>query len=428
MTNVALSATDGTPGARRHPFFRLIGTLFQVVTAPVRAFQAVRHAMTPASVSLLLLGIVTLNIIWGFPWTGMFSACVGMFLSGCLIHFATRPLLACHFTLPSSSPSGQSFSVTIHARNLRILPALDFTLSFAQPKTARRRWFRRRQTSLPAYWVRETAIRNTVLRSGETADLNTSLQFFRRGIHPLPKIIIRAGFPFHLFESTVVYPSAGTIAITPRVLAADDTAAKGLLDNLGGWSHRLLSGDELDYTGSREYEPGMAVRRWDFPSWARLGVPIVREFQSPSIQKVFLIIDTGLDEQIGSRSDTEESHFERMFSLAATAIQKLSRKSVQIELFVTGESQSNPDFSGSSSIATDSESLLIRLAAAESVPVASADEQLVRMLEIAGRSPSLILSTRSLLNLKTNANPHAQIIRICDTDLSIPTEALEPGN
>ena len=122
MTNAALTATNGVPAARNHRFIRLIRRLFQIVTAPVRAFQAVRHAMTPASVSLLLLGIVTLNIIWGFPWTGMFSACVGMFVAGCLIHFGTRPLLACSFSLPSSSPAGQSFPVTIHANTSREHP------------------------------------------------------------------------------------------------------------------------------------------------------------------------------------------------------------------------------------------------------------------------------------------------------------------
>ncbi len=65
-----------------------------------------------------------------------------------------------------------------------------------------------------------------------------------------------------------------------------------MLDAFGGWSHKLLSGDALDYTGSREYQVGMPVRRWDFTSWARLGRPIVREFQSPSIQLVTLIVDT----------------------------------------------------------------------------------------------------------------------------------------
>ncbi|MCP4815221.1 MAG: hypothetical protein GY888_22150 [Planctomycetaceae bacterium] len=167
--------------------------------------------MTPASVSLLLLGIVTLNIIWGFPWAGMFSACVGMFVAGCLIHFGTRPSLTCTFSLPSSSPAGQSFPVVIHAQNLRILPALDFTLAFAQPTLPRRGWFRRRQPRQACYEVRQTPIRNTILNSGETAQLSTSLQFSQRGIHPVPEVVIRVSFPFHLFESSVVFPSDATI-------------------------------------------------------------------------------------------------------------------------------------------------------------------------------------------------------------------------
>ncbi|MGB1817721.1 MAG: hypothetical protein ACPHJ3_20310, partial [Rubripirellula sp.] len=46
---------------------RLAQRGYAILTAPVRAFQAIRGAMTPASVSVLLFAIVTLNIIWGFP-------------------------------------------------------------------------------------------------------------------------------------------------------------------------------------------------------------------------------------------------------------------------------------------------------------------------------------------------------------------------
>ena len=416
MTGAALTATNGSPVEHRNPAIRLIHAFFRIVTAPLRAFQAVRHAMTPASVSLLLFSIVTLNIIWGFPWTGMFSACVGMFVAGCLIHFGTRPSLNTSFSLPNSSPAGQSFSVTIHARNQRVLPALDFTLSFAPPKPPRRNWFARHRSVEPPYSVRQTLIRNAVLRAGETAHLAASLQFTDRGIHPLPDILVRGSFPFHLFESTAVSLSDTTVAITPKALTADDTAAKGLLNNLGGWSHRLLSGDELDYTGSREYVAGMAVRRWDFPSWARLGTPIVREFQSPSIQKVFLIVDTALDEPFETGLKGTSGPLERMLSLAATAVHDLSRKSVQVELHVTGEALNNNSFPQTTPMGSDAESMLIRLAAAEPVPSETADIQLGTLLEIAGRSPLLVLTTRELVSLHSSNNKRATVIRVDDTD------------
>ena len=103
---MTVDGTHVSGGKNSGLFVRLIRTVYSAVTAPLRAFQAVRQAMTPASVSVLLFGIVTLNIIWGFPWTGLFSACVGMFVAGCMIHFITLPSLNSSYSLPSSAPKG----------------------------------------------------------------------------------------------------------------------------------------------------------------------------------------------------------------------------------------------------------------------------------------------------------------------------------
>lgn len=390
---------------------RLIRTVYLTVTAPLRAFQAVRQAMTPASVSLLLFGIVTLNIIWGFPWTGIFSACVGMFVVGCMIHFITLPSLNSSYSLPSSAPKGQPFRVTIHAKNQSVLPALDFGLSFAQPVVRRKRWLRRHSNQPIAYTVQQNPKQSLLLGSGDSATVNAALTYHRRGIHTLPDTVINGSFPFHLFESQIATPSQGSIAITPQPLTNDGAHSKGLLDNLGGWSHKLLSGDQLDYTGSREYEAGMPVRRWDFPSWARLGVPIVREFQSPSIQTVFLIIDTGLEEHTETNHLGEYPAFEQMLSLATTAIHELTKQTVKIQLFVTEAKHANIESTGEYLSDTDPESMLIKLASAGPIDANSADKQMRSAVDIAERSPVLILTTRGLPDVQKNARKSCTVMR-----------------
>lgn len=402
---------------------RLVGRVYSVVTAPARAFLAVRRAMTPASVSVLLFAIVTLNIIWGFPWLGLFSACVGMLIAGCLIHFITLPALDTQFSLPNSAPQGQPFQVTIHAQNRSVLPALEFGFAFGSPSLPRRRWFFRRKRISHGYSVQQSPQHNMFLSPRDSATHTAMLTYHRRGIRKLPDTVINGSFPFHLFASSVDTPSNITIPITPSPLTGDDEHAKGLLNNLGGWSHKLLSGDQLDYTGSREYEAGMSVRRWDFPSWARLGVPIVREFQSPSIQHVFLIIDTALEQEMGASDDGTYPAFEQMLSLATTAIHDLAKQSVKLQLFVT----ENPRDNGAASKAkeplthteipatflsdTDTESMLIKLAAAEPVTPEAGDKQISTAMEIAGRSPTLILTTRSLTEISTNALDSCTVMR-----------------
>lgn len=404
---------------------RVARCAYTVLVTPARAFMAIRGAMTPASVSVLLFSIVTLNIIWGFPWLGVFSACVGMFIAGCLIHFITLPLLDTQFSLPNSAPQGQPFQVTIHAQNRSVLPAVDFGFSFAPPALPRRRWFSRRRKVLPDYSVQQSPQHNLFLSPGELAEHNAVLTYHRRGIQKLPNSVVTGSFPFHLFASSVESPATISIPITPPPLTGNNEHAKGLLNNLGGWSHKLLSGDQLDYTGSREYESGMSVRRWDFSSWARLGIPIVREFQSPSIQHVFLIIDTGIDEQMRASDAGTYPAFEQMLSLATTAIHDLAKQTVKLQLFVADNKGPRPKESATTGEAsfkqtevtasilsdTDTESMLIKLAAAAPITPKSADKQISTAIEIAGRAPTLILTTRNLTDLGTNQLNSCTVMR-----------------
>ncbi|HBV64697.1 MAG TPA: hypothetical protein DEF45_16930 [Rhodopirellula sp.] len=425
---------------------RIAKGAYAVLIAPARAFMAVRRAMTPASVSVLLFSIVTLNIIWGFPWLGIFSACVGMFIAGCIIHFITLPVLNTQFSLPNSAPKDQPFQITIHAQNRSVLPAMDFGFSFAPPPSPSRRWLFRHRKNFPDYSVQQSPQHHLFLSPSDSATHNAVLTFHRRGIQKLPNTVVTGSFPFHLFASRVNSPSTITIPITPQPLTGNDDHTKGLLNNLGGWSHKLLSGDQLDYTGSREYESGMSVRRWDFPSWARLGIPIVREFQSPSIQHVFLIIDTAIDtgteEQKSTNDDGTDPAFEQMLSLATTAIHELAKQTVKLQLFVTDNSVpihndagttsevllNNSDPSATFLSDTDTESMLIKLAGAGPITTAAADKQISTAIQIAGRSPTLILTTRNLTDLgakqfhsctvmrtdspqRVNAAPRAQPMR-----------------
>ena len=155
----------------------------------------------------------------------------------------------------------------------------------------------------------------------------------------------------------------------------------------------------------------MPVRRWDFPSWARLGVPIVREFQSPSVPQVFLIIDTALSEHAEPDSVGEHPAFEQMLSLATTAIHDLAKQTVKIQFFVTASGNALDDSSGIYLTDTDAESMLIQLAAAAPVDGKQADHQISSALELAGRSPVLVLTTRSLPEIKKNAYQSCTVIR-----------------
>ncbi len=408
VTTLAAVPKRNSVKTRRGTRLRRLGRrVWRLLISPIRMFLSVRRSMTGASATLLVIGIVTLNIIWGYPWVGMFSACVSLLLIGWAINRIMRPNLGFQFTLPRSAPAGQPVSVSLHGRNDGRLPAIAVTVEFYEPRP------RRRRKSLPGahsptvlsppQWV-------DLIESGARFNLTSAIQYERRGVQELPDIRVTSSFPFHLFRSTRKRPSQVEIAITPRLLTGDeDAVARGMLDALGGWSHKLLSGDALDYTGSREYQTGMPVRRWDFTSWARLGRPIVREFQSPSIQLVSLIVDTSREAPVSGGVDPL---LERLLSLAATAVTSLTQRLVRVQLFLTSEASQDISATTSAVTPSDSESMLIRLAEASGVTAEIAEARIERALDRIGRSPTMLFTTRSNIQLPHGRSSGITLLRV----------------
>lgn len=368
--------------------------------------------MTGASTTLLVISIVTLNIIWGYPWVGMFSACLSLLFVGWTMNRLMCPHLDFHLSLPRSATAEHPISIALQVLNPGRLPAMDFSVDFASLAGLSRR--KQRKQSKAHGWYRVLSPPNSLamLEPGHQTRLSSTIVYERRGVYCLPDVVVTSYFPFHLFRSFRRHPTETQIAITPRPLSGDeDAAARGMLEALGGWSHRLLSGDALDYTGSREYQVGMPVRRWDFNSWARLGRPIVREFQSPSVQLVTLIVDTGTGTS-PSKANAIDPSLERVLSLAATAILSLSQKLVRVRLCVTSEALPGTATTSDVLPASDSESMLIRLADAQPVALKVADQRLADAIELVGRSPALVLTLRDQQDFGDSLPPGVRWLRV----------------
>jgi uncharacterized protein (DUF58 family) len=140
----------------------------------------------------------------------------------------------------------------------------------------------------------------------------------RRGLHKLPRLRATTLFPFHLVRITTSWAIEQEMLILPFYRRLSSC-------NLAQVAHGLSRGDACaarsvgltgEYIGSREYQPGMAVRRWDYPSWARLGQPVVREFSKPQEPSVAVVLDTFFPQ--GEQAPQEAiPELEAMLSLAA---------------------------------------------------------------------------------------------------------------
>ncbi len=405
---------------------RLPQTIVSVVTFPLRTAAMVRRSATIASISLLLFTIVSINVLWGYPWSGIFAACISTLAIGLCANQFMQPRLNMNVSLPRSIEAEQTFGFRVHLRNRRRLPALQLVADLDLPPengpSLRSRKPRNQDhPSHCAYEVLSDASPIPKIGPGESVTADVKMRFWKRGIHTMPDMTVKSMFPFCLFEYTTRIPSQSTVAVTPkRLYQADDSAARGQLSELAAWISTVAAADTSDYAGSREYQYGMPVQRWDYASWARLGKPIVQEFQSPRVQTVCLIVDTAVEPHHGGPSTLPGSTLpgstlpgkeatrtsdanpspptetiETVFSFAATCLTELFQRKVSVKMLIAGESiETADDPQALLDNAHDLEAMLIRLAMARHTPAGLANQHLEAAIASMPKTPTLLLSAR----------------------------------
>ena len=377
--------------------------------------------MTTTSVTLLLMSIVTLNIVWGYPWVGMFAACVAISVVGGITNRVFSPAMRVDVKLPLSVPATQPFPVQIYLTNKRRLPAMDLRVGF---NIDAYRHFdeleSRLNTGVPLPSVVTQPLKPlSLVRSRSHESVSTALCFTHRGIHAVPRVTIESSFPFHLFRIVRRFKTGSQIAVTPAPLPSTlASLAQTMMKSIDELTPRASSGDSLEYTGSREYQDGVQVRRWDFGSWARLGKPIVREYQASVLQKVWLIVDTATERNLPS--DDSKDNVERVLSCAAAVIPEWLERKVRLRMYVASESPDDGENESVSNSVIDSEPLQIRLAAAKRIDSDTADERLLQMVERAGNKPILLLTSRRQLPDALLRSPRCRIVPCVATDFRPP--------
>ena len=167
------------------------------------------------------------------------------------------------------------------------------------------------------------------LVAGESTIVRVRFTPLQRGLHRFPRLTAESLFPLGIhrqrgsrpqMENALVYPAAAQ-PIHHTFLEAGRSRAAGQQQLAGhsGWSG--------DYVGSREYYPGMPVRRWDYGSWARLGQPVVREFSNPQLPQARLLLDLSPPE---AENRTNHDAIESVISVAGELSQSLIALGFQI--------------------------------------------------------------------------------------------------
>jgi uncharacterized protein (DUF58 family) len=154
-------------------------------------------------------------------------------------------------------------------------------------------------------------------------------RFVARGLHHLDSFTAAAVAPGGLACGPRRSSDAVKLHVVPRVAnVARLPFTIAARHQPGGVALASKSGEAMDLLGVRPYRPGDPVRDLHARSWARTGIPVVREYQQEYFTRVGVVLDT-------DTADTER--LEAAIELAAGVIAHLSRGEALVDVLVVGD-------------------------------------------------------------------------------------------
>jgi len=149
------------------------------------------------------------------------------------------------------------------------------------------------------------------------ADAHSLNRFIRRGVFPLEAVRVSTGFPFGLFEKSRDIPLHAELVVWPR---SNRKVRKPRSGGVGAPRTGAVAlgsaGLRGEYRGLRSYRPGDDPRDIHWRTSARLGHPVVREYEQRSAESLWICLDIR-----GHPGESAEAAVEIAASLAAQAFQ-----------------------------------------------------------------------------------------------------------
>src|SRR5665213_2426830 len=263
-----------------------------------------------------------------------------------------RPKLSLQRILPKFGSAGESLRYRIVVRNeskkrqnaLKLIEELpDPRPSFREfavtpePGEAGRNWIDRTYGYYRWRWLIERNIRAQIVEQsvpdlpGQTeCSMEGELMPLRRGVLRLTGTTVACPDPFGLFRSLRKVPGPQSILILPRRYPMPAFDLPGSVKyQMGGVSMASSIGESEEFVALREYRAGDALRRVHWKSFAKLGKPIVKEYQDEFFVRHALVLDT-------FGGPAQEEIFEDAVSVAASLAYTIQNQDSLLDLMFVG--------------------------------------------------------------------------------------------
>ncbi len=149
----------------------------------------------------------------------------------------------------------------------------------------------------------------------EKSDIDVKLELLplRRGYLHFDKCTLASTDPMGLCHALRTFNLKDKLLVLPKLYQAPRLDLPGhRVYQPGGTNKASLSGDSQEFISLREYRPGDPLRSIHWRSYARHGVPVVKEYQDEYFVRYGLILDTYLDTTV------DRDIFEEAVSIAAS--------------------------------------------------------------------------------------------------------------
>jgi uncharacterized protein (DUF58 family) len=277
-------------------------------------------------------------------------ACIVLFSAACTP--LGRPKLALQRVMPKFGAVGERLRYRIVARNqskhaenaLRLIeelpdprPTFRQFASTPEPGEESRNWLDRTYGYYRWRWlmarnrkadIEEQAVPD--LPIGSECSIEAELMPLRRGLLRLTGTTVACPDPFGLFRSLHKVPGPQSVLILPKRYLIPYFELPGSMKyQLGGVSMATSVGESEEFVSLREYRPGDPLRRMHWKSFAKLGKPIVKEYQDEFFVRHALVLDT-------FGGPAEEEIFEEAVSIAASLAYTIQNQDSLLDVMFVG--------------------------------------------------------------------------------------------
>jgi uncharacterized protein (DUF58 family) len=244
----------------------------------------------------LLLFLVGTNIQSG--WVFILSALLlGVAAAGAVLPFGVTRGLTISRRAPGETFVGDPVRVDLTVSNPTRRPRLS--ISIRDPHVAETNLF------LPS------------LGTGASVTISTRRTAARRGVVDGGPVVLSSGAPFGVAEVRRIVPATGRTVVFPRIVPFPDLRVSGDPSTAADDRVPYGRGPGREFHGIREYQHGDSLRHVHWPSTARHGSLVVREFERERPARLTVVVDTAGDTPA---EDDAETALDRCCSVAASAV------------------------------------------------------------------------------------------------------------